>query len=168
MTLDQQDAVAAAIAHSFGMDPSKAIKDLRVHHHSGYRAVHIHLKLRRAMAEVQVRTELQSKWANTYERLGDIVGRGIRYSSVDQTTISDATDPTWIAIATRLQEISTGHIRVIEERKNTIAQMLPEAGYVWQSLDDLPEHVRRIGESVLEGEAQLSIMLDDIERTLRG
>jgi hypothetical protein len=29
--------------------------------------------------EVQVRTLAQSAWANTYERLGDVYGRGIRY-----------------------------------------------------------------------------------------
>lgn len=159
MTLGEQDSAAAAIAGAFGMDPEKAIKDLRVQHHNGYRAVHVHLKLRRAMAEVQVRTELQSKWANTYERLGDLVGRKIRYDG-------DSGDEEWDPIVSRLQEISLRRIRPIEEMKNRIAEMCPDSGYVWQSLDELPEQVREIGYKVLENEAELSTMLDDVENLL--
>ncbi len=160
MTLREQDAVAAAIARAFGMDPAKAVKDLRVEHHNGYRAVHVHLKLRRAMAEVQVRTQLQSKWANTYERLGDLAGRGIRY---DNVTESDS----WSAIASRLQEISVTRIRPIEEAKDAIAEIRPNSGYVWQSLEELPDELREIGYKVLEDEAELSTMLDDVEVLFR-
>lgn len=160
MTLREQDAVAAAIAWAFGMDPAKAVKDLRVEHHNGYRAVHVHLKIRRAMAEVQVRTQLQSKWANTYERLGDLAGRGIRYDSV---TDSDG----WGAIASRLQEISLTRIRQIEEAKDAIAEIRPNSGYVWQGLAELPDEIREIGYKVLEDEAELSTMLDDVEMLFR-
>lgn len=160
MTLDQQDAAAAAIAEAFAMAPEKSVKDLRTHPHNGYRAVHVHLKLRRAMAEVQVRTELQSKWANTYERLGDLAGRAIRYNSVDQLE-------GWGAIAARLQEISLNRIGPTEEMKNRIAELCPDSSYVWQGLDDLPEQVREIGDRVLEHEAALSTVLDDVEMMLR-
>ncbi len=160
MTLHEQDRVADAIARAFGMDPVKAVKDLRVEHHNGYRAVHVHLKLRRAMAEVQVRTQLQSKWANTYERLGDLAGRSIRYEQVMGSG-------GWSGIASKLQEISLNQIRLIEEAKDKIAEMSPDSGYVWNSLDDLPEEVREIGYKVLEDEAELSTMLDDVEKLLR-
>ena len=44
MSLDQQDAVASAIAGMFDQH-SNAVKDLRPRPHSGYRAVHVWLRL---------------------------------------------------------------------------------------------------------------------------
>ena len=55
------------------------IKDLRDGSHSGYRAIHLHLRFPAGFAEVQVRTALQSRWANIYETAADIFGRQIRY-----------------------------------------------------------------------------------------
>lgn len=55
------------------------IKDLRDGSHSGYRAIHLHLRFPAGFAEVQVRTALQSRWANICETAADIFGRQIRY-----------------------------------------------------------------------------------------
>lgn len=55
------------------------IKDLRESPHNGYRAVHVHATFPAGRIEVQIRTELQSAWANAYEVAGDIYGRNIRY-----------------------------------------------------------------------------------------
>lgn len=79
MALSEQDAAVAVIAGALGiMDPS-AIHDLRNDPHSGYRAVHIWARLPAGHVEIQVRTHLQGRWANAYEALADIAGRGIRY-----------------------------------------------------------------------------------------
>jgi ppGpp synthetase/RelA/SpoT-type nucleotidyltranferase len=78
LTLTQQTTLAQEIAEQFGA-PAKAIKDIREKPHSGYRAVHVCLALPPGRAEVQIRTLLQSEWANAYEGLGELVGRGIRY-----------------------------------------------------------------------------------------
>ena len=51
------------------------IKDLRDGSHSGYRAMHLHLRFPAGFAEVQVRTALQLLWANVYESAADIFGR---------------------------------------------------------------------------------------------
>lgn len=80
MSLDQQDAVASAIAGMFDQH-SDAVKDLRPRPHSGYRAVHVWLRLP-ARVEVQVRTHLQGAWANAYEAAADVIGRDIRYGFV--------------------------------------------------------------------------------------
>lgn len=46
---------------------------------AGYRAVHVEIRLAEARAEIQVRTRVQHEWANSMERFGDRVGRGVRY-----------------------------------------------------------------------------------------
>lgn len=76
-TLDQQLELATEVAAHFG--PESIVKDIRHEPHSGYRAVHVWLRLPCGRAEIQFRTVGQSAWANAYERLGDKFGRGIRY-----------------------------------------------------------------------------------------
>lgn len=78
MTLEEQDVVAHAVAAAFDQDDS-CVHDLRKEPHSGYRAVHVWLRLPQGRVEVQVRTHLQGAWANAYEALADVVGRQIRY-----------------------------------------------------------------------------------------
>ena len=78
MYLGEQTRLAHEIAEHFGADES-AIVDRRDGAKAGYRAVHVDLRLPAGHVEVQVRTILQSIWANIYERLADDLGRGIRY-----------------------------------------------------------------------------------------
>jgi ppGpp synthetase/RelA/SpoT-type nucleotidyltranferase len=78
MVLTQQTNLAQEIAEHFGAAP-KAINDIRPTPHSGYRAMHVCLALPAGNVEVQIRTVPQSEWANVYEGLGELFGRGIRY-----------------------------------------------------------------------------------------
>lgn len=83
-TLDAQTALANEVCEFFGIDRAET-KDLRGDPHSGYRAVHVWLRLPAGRVEVQIRTRIQSEWANLYERLGDSEGRAIRYGSAGDT-----------------------------------------------------------------------------------
>jgi ppGpp synthetase/RelA/SpoT-type nucleotidyltranferase len=86
--LDVQTALGDEIAAWFRNNGHTAIvKDLRNDPHSGYRAVHIWLRLPAGRVEVQLRTHSQSVWANTYERLGDLAGRGIRYGQQHESEV---------------------------------------------------------------------------------
>lgn len=78
MTLTRQTLLAQEIADHFGADVA-TVKDLRSSPHSGYRAVHVWLTLPAGRVEVQIRTLHQSEWANVYEGIADLIGRGIRY-----------------------------------------------------------------------------------------
>lgn len=78
LLLGEQTRLAREIADHFGAD-QPAIHDLRDHPHAGYRAVHVWLRLPAGRVEIQIRTILQSLWANFYELLADAYGRGIRY-----------------------------------------------------------------------------------------
>lgn len=81
LTLSQQSEVANSFAETFRQQGAKRvdIKDLRDKPHSGYRAVHLHVYANAGRSEIQIRTALQSRWANIYEKAGDIYGRDIRY-----------------------------------------------------------------------------------------
>jgi len=68
--LSSQDKLVASIALGFG-DSVRKIIDRRQDPRSGYRAVHVILNVDGSFTEVQVRTNLQSKWADLYERLAD-------------------------------------------------------------------------------------------------
>jgi len=109
MTLDEQDAVANAIAGYFGHDLETCTRDMRTNPHSGYRAVHLWLKLP-GRVEVQIRTHLQGQWANTYEAAADVLGRGIRYDEVPE-------DDAGKLLVDSLQQLSIDGIGVLEDRR---------------------------------------------------
>lgn len=111
MTLDEQDAVAHAIAAMF-LQPPSSIHDLRADPHAGYRAVHVWLRLP-ARVEVQVRTPLQGEWANAYEAFADLAGRGVRYGEVPD-------DPAMAELMGQLQALSVQHCARIEEEINRL------------------------------------------------
>ena len=112
MTLDEQDAVANAVAGLFGHDLKACTKDLRDDPHSGYRAVHLWLRLP-ARVEVQIRTHLQGQWANTYEALADLMGREIRYGGMPE-------DPPSAELVSSIQNISKNGISLLEKGRVNI------------------------------------------------
>lgn len=114
MSLDQQDAVVSAISGLYG-DLVSEVKDMRTETHSGYRGVHIWLRLD-SRVEVQVRTHLQGMWANVYESAADALGRNIRYDELPQ-------DDDERAIVVSLRAMSTDLIAVMEENKNIREQI---------------------------------------------
>ena len=125
MTLDEQDAVVTAIAGVFGHPEHECVRDLRDRPHSGYRAVHLWLRLD-ARVEVQVRTHLQGAWANMYEVAADVFGREIRYDELPRS-------PQDRDIVDALQKLSTSRVARIERNRNEIASLV-------LTLDELHEH----------------------------
>lgn len=115
MSIDEQDGVVNAICGLYDHDMGTAVKDMRATPHSGYRAVHIWLRLP-ARVEVQVRTHLQGLWANTYELAADILGREIRYDALP-------IDRGERAVVEMLRDISTRIISSIEKDRNEISTL---------------------------------------------
>lgn len=75
----QNDAVDL-IAQAFSSAPREPkIVDRRVQPSHGYRAVHVIVYPDGVPVEVQVRTRWQHEWADMFEKLADLIGRGIRY-----------------------------------------------------------------------------------------
>lgn len=156
MSLGEQRAVAETIARMFGHDPHAAVHDLLTEPHSGYRALHVWLRLPERV-EVQVRTQLQGAWANLYEEAGDFFGRGIRYGEVlakpeDQATVD------------QLKNFS-----LIE-----IAAMERDHDVLYQAADTFHQRLRRVrNESLSEGETLMrdpatAAILQEFERRKAG
>jgi ppGpp synthetase/RelA/SpoT-type nucleotidyltranferase len=119
MSLDQQDQVAKLIAAL--LNPFGEIDDIRVAPHSGYRAIHVLLRLPtwdgdlraslQVRVEVQIRTQLQSAWANMYEAVADVLGRGIRYDEYP----AESEEAKLVA---ELQHLALDRITKLEHRRN--------------------------------------------------
>lgn len=75
---DQDELVDRLVALFCDERPPKVI-DRRADPRTGYRAVHLEIRRRGVLMEIQVRTALQHRWAESFERTADKVGRGIRY-----------------------------------------------------------------------------------------
>jgi ppGpp synthetase/RelA/SpoT-type nucleotidyltranferase len=132
ITLDVQTALAAEIAAHFG-DQSR-VRDLRENPHSGYRAVHVWLRLPSGRVEVQLRTVPQSEWANTYERLGDRFGRGVRY---DQTPESAPVQ----ALVSAMHKMS-GALANSEEAKVTLTAVAEDLELQYQQVTGMPRRAK--------------------------
>jgi ppGpp synthetase/RelA/SpoT-type nucleotidyltranferase len=142
-TLDVQLALAQEVARYFG--DKSVVKDIRESPHSGYRAVHVWLRLAPGRVEIQFRTVAQSAWANTYERLGDLFGRGIRYGVMPD-------DPQARDLVELLHGISDLIARSEVIEKRTIDRQS------W--LDGIPESARDAKHDELE--VQLSVALREL------
>lgn len=110
MTLWHQTRVAQTISNMFAQEYEQAVHDLRGNPLSGYRAVHVWLRLP-ARVEVQVRTRLQSAWANVYEELGDVAGRDIRDGEMP-------VDPVLRNVVESLQSLSAGTLKQHKYARN--------------------------------------------------
>ncbi|HET6300716.1 hypothetical protein [Microbacterium sp.] len=167
MSLDEQDAVALAIAGLYDHDPS-CIKDLRATPHSGYRAVHVWLRLP-VRVEVQVRTHMQSAWANAYEAAADVIGRDIRYGTMPNDELQRG-------IVEALQSISLHTISASEEARNArereLLRMRENAGAATPVFDE-QLRVRLEAEAASHRDAELKLREDlraihDQFRAIRG
>ena len=174
MSLDEQDAVANAIAGLFDQSPDSCVHDLRTQPHSGYRAVHLWLRLP-ARVEVQIRTHMQSSWANMYESVADVLGREIRYEALP-------TDPDMRKLVTELQKMSVEGIRGLESARNrllplesslattrgVIAQHDPasrEFALYSKHADKQARQVEELRTFVLESEKSIQEQMDALKTT---
>lgn len=80
LTLAEQDILREMIVDRFEQQGHEcSFKDRREDPMVGYRAVHVIVSIGGRFVEVQIRTTGQDLWANVFERIADIFGRGIRY-----------------------------------------------------------------------------------------
>jgi hypothetical protein len=76
MTRAEQDALVEKIAVRF---PGAKVFDRRAQPSHGYRAIHVVVSHDRHLVEVQVRTELQHRWAMLVEHLARDWGQQVKY-----------------------------------------------------------------------------------------
>lgn len=125
MSLSEQRAVAETIARMFDHDPDHAVHDLLSAPHSGYRALHVWLRLPERV-EVQVRTQLQGAWANLYEEAGDLFGREIRYGEPP---------------ARAIDQLKVEHLKMLS--LGEIASMEQDHDALYRTADEFQHQLRR-------------------------
>lgn len=76
-SLLEQDEIAEILKSEFGLNTK--VKDRRENPVEGYRALHLIVRIEEMHAEIQIRTTLQSQWADLFEKSADLWGRQIRY-----------------------------------------------------------------------------------------
>jgi ppGpp synthetase/RelA/SpoT-type nucleotidyltranferase len=88
-----QDEVVDGLVRAFS-DGERAPKviDRRGTPMHGYRAVHVVVFPGGAPSEIQVRTPWQHEWAELFEKLADLVGRGVRYGEPARAPASVGAD----------------------------------------------------------------------------
>ena len=157
MALSQQRRIADELCDLFTECGTTRvdIKDLRDGSHSGYRAIHLHLRFPAGFAEVQVRTALQSHWANVYENAADIFGRHIRYlHEENQVPLSLAARK-----AVKLLHDLSALISQVEEKRDECSSVHPS--------DDLDYNMKHHQKIIFELESDIQTVLDELEELFR-
>lgn len=140
--LGVQTAFCEELADFFGGEGRAVVKDIRQQPHSGYRAVHVWLRLPAGRVEIQVRTRYQSAWANVYERLGDLFGRQIRYGGVGDGTAEQVVTSMHI-LSNRLRSAEELQLESLLEQERV---PVPEAWIEAERADEGPLDDERLRE----------------------
>jgi putative GTP pyrophosphokinase len=102
------------------------VVDRRQQPSHGYRAVHVIVRCRDKMIEIQIRTSLQHLWAELSEKFSDVVNPAIKYGGGDET----------------IQEILTEASTMVAEEEAT-ETTLANAQARLSSLENVPDDIRQ-------------------------
>lgn len=158
VTLTQQRRIADELCDLFTECGATRVDliDLRDGSHSGYRAIHLHLRFPAGFAEVQVRTALQSHWANVYESAADIFGRQIRYLHEENCQV--LLSPAEKKIVKLLHGLSA-HTSQVEEKRDECSSV--------HSRDDLDYDMKHRQEIISELESNIQFILNLLDEEFR-
>lgn len=150
-----------------------SVKEILDEPHCGYRAVHVHITSKSAgRAEVQLRTLLQSTWANAYEKAGDIVGREIRYieaAEIDDfamrsvvatlKSVSDQIYNSERANETAFQEMDKARIGLLNR-----TETLPRTASYFRSRVSVSESLLKLEQQLFDQVDRNNALLDVLEQ----
>lgn len=148
-----QDEIRDALLDRF--PDHKPVKDRRADPRYGYRAVHVVVRHEGFLVEVQVRTEMQHQWAEVTEKLGDIIGRGLRYGDMPEDPIAAQLHLTLLGLADNVDRVEQVGLLAEETEEAVFASLHPDEL-------DLPETQGRRKEF-----DDLAASLDDLRQNLK-
>ncbi|MEU3523169.1 hypothetical protein AB0E62_04760 [Streptomyces sp. NPDC038707] len=143
LTLTEQDQLTGMVVECFERQGYKcSVKDRREDPMVGYRAVHVIVSIGGRFVEIQIRTVGQDLWANIFERVADIFGRGIRYGEPPEYGGQAVTDviSSMEGFSATLYEVETEVAASIVsggEREATLAHLDPNLGRLRKILQEI-------------------------------
>jgi ppGpp synthetase/RelA/SpoT-type nucleotidyltranferase len=153
MALYEQDEVARRLLTVY---PDSVIKDRRLNPTSGYRALHLIVKHEILHIEIQIRTEIQSIWANAFERLADDWGRQIRYGGDPNCDIHGIVSKRRDYVQS-LSEISLNELAFLESEISQVSESINTRVQPDKSFD------RKRAKPRTKEEARLAFMMNQID-----
>lgn len=163
LTLDSQEKLTAEIVEHYTPTAlAITVRDQMLNQpHSGYRAVHLHVRLPSGRVEIQIRTRGQSAWANAYEALADIVGREIRYGDPPRHGGEQITEVTarFHAMSEEIATMERAEFAISRISYTELAEQLSE-------FDLTPEKFREAREGIRTRLRELSDTLTRLADTL--
>ena len=140
--LEEQDLLVDEIVKLF--DNAK-VQDRRTKPSQGYRAVHVIAVVDERPIEIQVRTLQQDAWAQTMEKLADMVGREVRYGGPPIRG-----GPTAAFVVGRLMNFSK-YLAEFEARRNEVGLVKAAVARIRAEMHRLPPEEAKALEGWLEG-----------------
>ncbi|MEV8433118.1 RelA/SpoT domain-containing protein [Streptomyces chartreusis] len=148
--------------------------DRRAQPSQGYRAVHVIVYPDGIPVEVQVRTKWQHEWADMFEKLADLIGRGIRYGEPPAhwkdavEYLMEGKTPEQVAAGRRLYDASYRVHEVMAESAVALGDLIDELEEVeveaseGHGNDDLAAAIQELWGDVREALAVLRERMNDI------
>lgn len=155
----EQEKVVQSLSNLF---EHAATADRRQQPSHGYRAVHVIVRCRGKMIEIQVRTALQHLWAELSEKYSDVVDPAIKYGGGDKSTQSTLTQ--WSSLIARIEllEVNFADTKaqlsskesLADDEKRQIADVQEELNsFRQQILEDLSDTIEKVEEPKGENDA---------------
>jgi hypothetical protein len=140
--LAEQDALVKEIGKLF---ENAKVQDRRINPSHGYRAVHVIPVVDECPIEIQVRTLQQDAWAQTMEKLADMVGRDVRYGGPPIRG-----GPTAAFAVGRLMNFSK-YLAEFEALRNEVGLVKASVAFIRGEMHHLPPEEAKALEGWLEG-----------------
>jgi ppGpp synthetase/RelA/SpoT-type nucleotidyltranferase len=142
----QDDLVAEILALFADEKRPPKVVDRRAEPAQGYRAVHVIVFPRGIPVEIQARTQLQHEWAELFEKMADLFGRGIRYG---ETPVNPLGNDLAAAVIERALVLA----RWLSAYEQIEATGLAEGAYVSRERADLQHELEHMRHSLQRYEA---------------
>lgn len=133
--ISEQDHLVASLVELF---PQNTVIDRRERPSHGYRAVHVIVRSKKKLVEIQVRTALQQEWAEVSEKLSDLIDPGVKYGGGNEVAVN------LLAAASDLVAVQEESELKLVEAQQLTSQALSRVSLTDETKDDIMQLQRTL------------------------